>query len=127
MRNYSTDQTGVVLHTTYFGIDDKQEIEIFVMLEMSCLDEDVFGGIAENGVKRQARIHQYRSGHMKSFMRPCVYPLYSKLSKQRLLKLLICYRFLYFGGTSLFNKKLNQVINPCFSFFFPLFSAFLPA
>ena len=46
MRNYNTDYAGAVLKTTYFGMDENQEIEIFVYLEMSCLDEE--GNMPQN-------------------------------------------------------------------------------
>lgn len=46
MRNYNTDYAGAVLYTTYFGMDENQEIEIFVYLEMSCLDEE--GNMPQN-------------------------------------------------------------------------------
>ncbi|MDE6606858.1 MAG: hypothetical protein K2K54_03770 [Lachnospiraceae bacterium] len=47
---------GTILHTTYFGMDDKQEIEIFVRLEMSCLDED--GNIPQSSEEYQMKGEQ---------------------------------------------------------------------
>lgn len=44
---------GAILHMTYFGMGDKQEIEIFVMLEVSCLDED--GNMPQSIEKYQVR------------------------------------------------------------------------